>query len=378
MSETKKRCPGCGAVFQSENEDLPGYLVPGKEPVDGVICKRCFQMRHYGTYKKASISDPMIQSGIEEQAKNASAVFLVMDVTRPEISFSDLDWAEALGKPIFLIANKADLLEPWSTREEILHWLEDRTGIPSEQILLVSARNRGDMSELRAIVKDGFGANERVLFAGAANVGKSTIMCELLKKEAPTVSRLPGTTVGLTEYAMPDGPMLVDAPGLKGEDPFLPMLCPDCLASLSPKKVFQCATEVMKTGQTMFFGGLASVTITDAGERGWVRVGAFAPDSVTLHRTRQERIEDIIRDHSGELVVPPCRKCADKLARLEQGEETFALHVEQDLAIPGIGWLAIYSGSCKATLRAPSSVKGCVRPWLVTSPARRRQGKKRY
>ena len=376
--EEKKRCPGCGAVFQSVDEGLPGYLVPGKEPGNGVICKRCFQLKHYGTYRKALISDPEIQRKIQAAAHEASAVFLVMDVTRPEISFPDLDWAEGLRKNIFLIANKADLLEPWSTRKETLRWLSDQTGADAEQILLVSARSKGDMSELRHLIYDSFDESDTLLFAGAANVGKSTILGELIKNAIPTVSRLPGTTVGLTKYKMEGGPSLVDAPGLKGEDPFLPVLCPDCLASLSPRKGFQSVTEVLRPGQTFFFGGIAALTVTDAGERGWVRLSAFAPDTVTVHRTREDRIEGLVHDHSGEILVPPCHKCADRLARLKWHEESFNLRPEEDLAIPGIGWAALYSGVCEVRLRAPDFVKGRVRPWLVTSPARRMQGKKRY
>ena len=55
--EGKRRCPGCGAVFQSVDENLPGYLVPGKNPDEGVLCKRCFQMKHYGVYRKALLAD---------------------------------------------------------------------------------------------------------------------------------------------------------------------------------------------------------------------------------------------------------------------------------------------------------------------------------
>lgn len=376
--EEKKRCPGCGAVFQSVDENMPGYLVPGKNPDDGVICKRCFQMKHYGTYRKALISDPAIQADIELCAKTSTAILLVMDVTRPEISFPDLDWAESLKKPIFLIANKSDLLSAWSTRKEITKWISNQTGVPGDQILLISAHNRGDIKELRNLILDTFDVDERLLFAGATNVGKSTILSGLLKDDLPTVSRLPGTTVGLTEYKMSDGPVLIDAPGLKGEDPFVPVLCPNCLAALSPKKVFQSSVEVLKPGQTMFFGGLAMVTIADVGDRGWVRVGAFAPDSITLHRSKEERIEDLLKDHSGELLMPPCHKCAERLEKLNWKEESFSLLPEQDLAIPGIGWLALYSGVCSVVLHAPDFVKGRVRPWLVTSPARRQQGKKRY
>ncbi|MBR0108033.1 MAG: 50S ribosome-binding GTPase [Pyramidobacter sp.] len=376
--EEKKRCPGCGAVFQTADENLPGFLAPGKEPKEGVLCKRCFQMKHYGVFRKALISDPNIQKELRRQADSCAALFLVLDVTRPEISMSDLDWAEELNKPVFLVANKVDLLEPWTARKEVLAWLSEQCGVPAEQIFLISAHSRRDMTDLRARLRDTFSPEDRILFAGAANVGKSTILGALLKNDLPTVSRLPGTTVGMTEYRMEHGPVLVDAPGLKGEDPFVPVLCPDCLTALSPRKSFQSSIEVFKPGQTIFFGGLAQLTVTDAGERGWVRLGLFAPDSVTLHKTREERIESLIDEHSGELLTPPCEKCAARLASLNWKEESFRLHAEEDLVIPGIGWAALYSGACAVTLRTPEFVAGAIRPWLIPSPARRQPGKKRY
>lgn len=375
--EEKKRCPGCGAVFQSLDENLPGYLAPGKNPDEGVLCKRCFQMKHYGVYRKALLGDPVIQKDIKARAQAAAALFLVFDASRPEISLPSLDWAESMKKPVFIIANKIDLLEPWTTRKEVLQWLSDRAAVRKEQIILLSARDRRDMAELRRRISDTFAAGERLLFAGAANAGKSTLLGALLKNELPTVSRLPGTTVGLTEYQMENGPVLIDAPGLKGEDPFVPVLCPACLAALSPKKMFQSGIEVLKAGQTVFLGGLVQLTVADAGERGWIRLGIFAPDSVTIHTTREERIGSLMKDHAGGLLSPPCRKCAAKLLTQEWREEQFHIHPEEDLAVPGIGWFALYSGACTAKLRAPAFVKGVQRPWLVPSPARRQPGKKK-
>ena len=120
------------------------------------------------------------------------------------------------------------------------------------------------------------------------------------------------------------------------------------------------------------------MTVTDAGERGWVRLGVYAPDSVTLHKTREDRIEALIAEHSGELLAPPCEKCAGKLAALNWKEQSFRLHAEEDLVIPGIGWAALYSGACTVTLRTPDFVSGLVRPWLIPSPARRRPGKRNF
>ena len=128
----------------------------------------------------------------------------------------------------------------------------------------------------------------------------------------------------------------------------------------------------------MFFGGLAQVTVADAGERGWVKFGIFAPDTVAVHRTREERIDDLLKEHAGELLQPPCKKCAAHLASLPWKEEEFQLHPEEDLVIPSVGWVALYSGACTVKLRIPEPASGSVRPWLVPSPARRPQGKKKY
>lgn len=337
-----KCCPGCGAVFQREDENLPGYLVPGKEPDGKVLCKRCFQLKHYGVFKKALISDPEIIKKLTARAKQASAIFLVVDVTRPEISMHDLDWAGRFHKPVFILANKVDLLTPWLTRKEVMNRLVDLIGVRREQVLLLSGQNSHDMRELRNRIADTFEEDESVIFAGSANVGKSTILSAVLENDKPTVSRLPGTTVGITEYKMTDGPFLVDAPGLKGEDPFVARLCPDCLANLSPKKTFKSSLEVVRTGQTVMFGGLAQITVEDAGRRGWVRFGIFAPDNVVVHQSRADRIDALLKDHSGEMLVPPCKKCAKRLLGDKWTEQTFALYPEEDLVIPGIGWIALY------------------------------------
>ena len=45
-----KRCLGCGALFQSSNLNLKGYVK--EENIDKVsICQRCFRIKNYGEYK---------------------------------------------------------------------------------------------------------------------------------------------------------------------------------------------------------------------------------------------------------------------------------------------------------------------------------------
>ncbi len=370
------RCPGCGAVFQQDRPSDPGFLPAGKEPEEGVLCKRCFQITHYGLFRKAPINDQGIQEQLKKAASVASAIFLVFDVSRPEESYGDLKILEDFHKPVFVVANKVDLLEPWENRRQIHSWISDQTAISPEQILLVSVRNRRDMAELRYRIRESFSLEESLLFYGAANVGKSTLLGELLKSNLPTVSRLPGTTVGLVSHPMADGPTLIDAPGLGGRDSWLPLLCPHCLAALSPKKELTETTVILKASQIVTFGGLAHIAVQEVGDRGWIGLGIFAPDTVSVHRTNRDRLAELLRDHCGDLLMPPCRSCADALASVPQREEIFQVHCGDDLVVPGLGWVAIYSGYGRLVLRAPEFLKGAIRPWLISSP-KQRTGKRR-
>ena len=45
-----KKCVGCGAVMQSDNKDLEGY-VPSEKLETSTICERCFRIKNYGDYK---------------------------------------------------------------------------------------------------------------------------------------------------------------------------------------------------------------------------------------------------------------------------------------------------------------------------------------
>ncbi len=369
-------CPGCGASFQRQRPLDPGYLPEGKEPAPGLLCQRCFQMVHYGKFRKAPISDPEIYRQVGQASAQVAAVFLVIDLTRSEGSYADFDELKNLQRPLFVVANKADLVEPWENRHRLHRWISERTGLPASQILVVSSRNSRDMADLRRNIQETFTPEEKLLFLGSANVGKSTLLRGLLKSDLPTASRLPGTTVGLVEHPMDQGPVLIDAPGLRNGDLWLPLLCPQCLTALSPKKELTETVVTLKVGQVLTFGGLAQVETVQAGDRGWIGLAAFGPDEVTIHRTHGQGLDQFLERHCGGMLTPPCRGCVETLASVSRREEVFQVHCGDDLVIPGLGWVAIYSGYGRLLLKTPEFLQGIVRPWLISSP-KQRTGKRR-
>ena len=45
-----KKCNGCGAVFQSLDSNLEGYIKE-ENILKSEICERCFRIKNYGDYK---------------------------------------------------------------------------------------------------------------------------------------------------------------------------------------------------------------------------------------------------------------------------------------------------------------------------------------
>ena len=374
MDVSKKYCPGCGAEFQMDNLDEEGYIPPGKIPDGKLICRRCFQMRHYGVLKKASIKDRGIKEDILNRIKGCSAILVIIDIGQFEISCEALNWAVEMDRPIFVIVNKCDVLKKWVTTAQISSWVSDRLKLDPNRIIAISALDRKAMADLRHRIEDTFSSGEAVLLLGTTNVGKSTLLSGLICSDMPTVSRLPGTTLGIIEGKGRDGRITyIDAPGLKESNPWLSKMCPECLVSLIPQKGFKNFVATLKQGQVLALGGLGWLKLDDCGDRGWIKVEVFAPENVAIHTTNSEKFQSLCDPFRDDILSPPCPSCWSSLNGPSYISHSLSLHVNQDLVIPGCGWIALRSGNLSGELSLPQGVEPVIRPSLIPSEAVRKK-----
>lgn len=374
MVDAINRCPGCGAEFQTDNPDGGGYIPSNKTPDGKLVCRRCFQMRHYGVFKKASIKDKVIKEDILGQIKRCSAVFLVVDIGQFEISCEALNWAVEMDKPVFVLVNKCDVLKKWVTPDQISRWVSDRLKLDPKRIIPISAKDRRAMADLRHRIEDTFSPGEAILLLGTTNVGKSTLLSGLICSDTPTVSRLPGTTLGIVEGKGKSGRVLyVDAPGLKESNPWLSRMCPECLVALIPQKGFSNFVFTLKTGQVIALGGLGWLRLDSCGDRGWVKVEVFVPETVTVHATNSDKFKSLCDPFREDIMYPPCPSCWSSLDGPSYTSHPVSIHVNQDLVIPGCGWIALRSGNFSGTLSLPEGVDPVVRPSLIPSEAVRKK-----
>jgi GTPase len=181
-------------------------------------------------------SEAPLASGIARQAraalKEASAILFVVDV-RAGITGLDQDIAGLLrriGKPVLVVANKVD-----GPKQEILIHAASELGMGPPYA--VSAEHGRGIEELLAAIQailhpragsagglsedgsEGAAASVRVALVGRPNVGKSSLLNQLVGEERMLVSEIPGTTRDAVDTLLvrPDGRryLLVDTAGIR-------------------------------------------------------------------------------------------------------------------------------------------------------------------
>ena len=118
-------------------------------------------------------------------------------------------------RPALKLLNKSDLADPARTPA----WLNYYNAQPETRAIALSAKKQGDvpriLKEARALIPErGTGAKPlRMMILGIPNVGKSTLMNGLLKRQVAAVGDQPAITKMQMGHALGAGMWLIDTPG---------------------------------------------------------------------------------------------------------------------------------------------------------------------
>jgi ribosome biogenesis GTPase A len=157
---------------------------------------------------------------LSEQLKLVDMVIEVLDARIP-YSSANPDFNQLLGKkPRLVILNKADLADPGYTKEWIRHF--KTLGI--EALGIDSKSQRGTAQLVKIVAK--FGESKispkktllpralRAIVVGIPNVGKSSLINSLVKKNMARTGDKPGVTKGRQWIRVLPNLELLDTPGL--------------------------------------------------------------------------------------------------------------------------------------------------------------------
>lgn len=368
---TDEVCEGCGVPLQSEHPDAPGY-VPAHvmNRGDQVICRRCYRINNYGKEDLGvQVDEEDAWAMVLDVVGTVDAAVMVVDIVDFEGCYIPT-LARSIQR-LFVAVNKVDLLPTKTPPEEAAAWVADRLSadrIAYEGVFPISASEGYGVRVLYEAVKKAAGRKGRVGLVGATNVGKSTLLSRWLKgsgEEGPTISRFPGTTLGVIEREVGRSELeIVDTPGLVTKGRLTDILCHSCAARLVPEKPISSKLVKLSAGHTVVIGGLAAITPLDLGEEERIAL-VFAGGEAPIHRIKELRLDRWLKGEAvpGQSLL--CGSCRSTVGK--DGWEQVILDVDEfeDVAVHGLGWMSPRRSGFRVRVTVPAGTMVSARPRLI-------------
>lgn len=346
MTETI-HCIGCGAEVQTERPNELGYTPPaalekGLESGE-VYCQRCFRLRHYNEIQDVHLTDDDFLRLLNELGKTDALIVNVVDIFDFNGSLIPGLHRFIGDNPVLLVGNKVDILPKSLKKPRLTQWMRERAheeGLRPVDVMLTSARKPHEMTELLEAIEK-YREGRDVYVVGVTNVGKSTLINQIIKQTAGiqdliTTSQFPGTTLDKIEIPLEDGHFLVDTPGIIHRHQMAHYLGKKDLKIIAPHKEIKPKVYQLNPEQTLFLGGLARFDFIQ-GERS--SLIAYVSNDLALHRTKLSNADQFYEKHVGGLLQPPRpEEVADfpKLVRFE-----FSIKEKTDIVFAGLGWITV-------------------------------------
>ena len=197
------KCPGCGAVFQSEDPERSGYVIPSKNPLvehqaqgndltfRTLVCQKCFDLKHYNKPFAITATSREVMEYLSHLQKRKGLILYVVDLLDlPGSLFTNLLETVGEAKRIIIVGNKVDLLPVDGhtvKQEEHLqkmlftickgHGLE---GANVKSTCLVSAKTGFGMLQLASKILEHWDHKGDIYLIGCSNTGKTSLFNLLL------------------------------------------------------------------------------------------------------------------------------------------------------------------------------------------------------
>lgn len=197
------KCPGCGAVFQSEDPEKSGYVIPSKNPVTGdqaheseltsrtLVCQKCFNLKHYNKPFPITVTSKEAMEYLGHLQRRKGLILYVVDMLDlPGSLFTNLLETVGEAKRIIIVGNKVDMLpvdghtgKQERHLQEMLFTICKAHGLEGANIkstCLVSAKTGFGMLQLASKILEHWDHKGDIYLVGCSNTGKTSLFNLLL------------------------------------------------------------------------------------------------------------------------------------------------------------------------------------------------------
>ena len=347
-----KKCKGCGAVLQNTDSQALGYV----PDLTMDYCQRCFRLTHYD--RQQDYIDLTVTQDLS-LIEGLKGIFVwIVDVIDLETSFHSIIPQFLQDKRFILVVNKCDLLPETVKEMKIRKYIGLRLkelGLQSEAVI-IRGRESSFREKMIEIMKN---SEEEFIFMGIANVGKSTVINDLLGQDLLTVNRNPSTTLALnrieTEYGI-----VIDSVGLVAPESVQAYLASNTLKQVVPYASINPMIYQLRSSQTISIGGLARIDLLDCDRLTCV---VYCSNLLEVSRHKQCNRDQLWQRHYGRELVPVIKGTK---GFNEMKKTSFEYHEgKTDICIAGLGWICVSGRYSRIDVYTGKQIGVCERKVLI-------------
>ena len=329
-------------MLQSSDPNAAGYIV--REGM--TYCQRCYRLTHYNQ-NTAVVIEPL--TTLEPLKKVSGRFVWIIDVMDLETSLNSQFMDLYREKECWVVANKCDLLPATYGDEKITDYLRSRLTSRKIQLKGILLRGRDHCFRdrfVQQLVQDG----RDIVITGIANVGKSTVINELLQEKKLTVNRNPSTTLDLNPIKWEYG-TIVDTVGLVDGSSVQAYLKNDDIKRVVPDAEIRPTVFQLTGNQSLAIAGLAKIDITDCQN---VTAVVYMSNLCKVGRNNYDHSEQFWQTHYGKELLP---------VLTDSRYEDFAsvsykpMRGKRDICIEGAGWICISGSYSRITVKCDKRIR---------------------
>ena len=358
----EKRCPGCGAILQTIDDSLEGYIPPMLYKRKNAVCQRCFKLQNYGQLVENSPANHDYLEMLKTANENHNLLVYVIDVFNFLGSIIENLLSYVPNCPIMVVVNKYDLLPKSLKEEKIKNWLEyqlKKQNIPYIDLVLVSSKNNRNIDGLLNKMIS-YANGKDIYVIGNANVGKSSLVNSLLRsyenntQQNITSSIFPGTTINTIKIPLDDDTFLFDTPGFDNPSCIYRYLDGKNLKRVLNSKEIKPLSLTLNSGQAIFIGSIAYLEFIEGSTTPFIVYGS---NLLHIHRTKKEDIVEKFAAIQKDPVYVPKANCYLDKSNMDCFEFNLKDHKRVSLVISGLVFVDILKGSQKVNVYVPKGIK---------------------
>lgn len=371
MSTEALKCIGCGVGIQTEDKFAAGFTPASslaKMDSKIIYCQRCFKLKHYNEIQDVSMTSDDFLKILQKVGETDALVINIVDIFDVAGSMVTGINRHIGGNDIILVANKIDLIPKSVNTTKLNHWLRrmlKEHGLKPLDVALVSAAKGQGVDDLMKII-DKHRKGRDVYIVGCTNVGKSTLVNQIIKRfseeveDIITTSHFPGTTLDIIEIPLDEKSSIIDTPGIINDHQLAHYVSPQVLKEITPKKEIKAGVYQLNPEQTLFIGGLARFDFNKGERTSFV---THFSNSLHVHRTKLEKAESLWQERAGDVLAPVVEDEGNVRPMVAYPFKIGAK--KTDIVVSGLGWFTIPGNNQEVTVHAPVGVGVFIRESLI-------------